>query len=42
MVRAAGLRNVATHAYHNLDWDIVWTAVTQEIPELRKQIAFIL
>ena len=37
-----GLRNVATHAYHNLDWDIVWTAVTLEIPELRKRIASIL
>ena len=36
------LHIVATHAYHDLDWDLAWTAVTQEIPELRRQISSIL
>ena len=37
-----GLRDIAVHAYHRMEWDIVWTTATKEVPELRKQIAAIL
>ena len=37
-----GLRHIAVHAYHHLDWGTVWTSATQEVPELRSQIAAIL
>ena len=37
-----GLRNIAVHAYHNLQWDIVWATATQEVPRLRAQMLAIL
>ena len=37
-----GFRNIVAHAYHRVDWDLVWTAATQDIPGLRKQIVAIL
>lgn len=38
----AGLRNRLVHGYFRVEWDIVWTAATQEAPVLRRQIAEIL
>ena len=37
-----GFRNVVVHAYFALEWSIVWTTATEEVPELRRQIARIL
>ena len=37
-----GFRNVVVHAYFALEWAIVWTTATEEVPELRRQIARIL
>ncbi|HAF70630.1 MAG: hypothetical protein XD60_0768 [Acetothermia bacterium 64_32] len=35
-------RNIAVHAYFSVDWRIVWVTATQEVPELRRQIALLL
>lgn len=36
------VRNRIVHAYFDLDWDILWTTTTVDIPELRRQILEIL
>jgi uncharacterized protein with HEPN domain len=33
-----GFRNIAVHEYFAVDWEIVWSTATQDIPVLRKQI----
>ncbi len=35
-------RNIAVHAYFNVDWSIVWVAATQDAPALSEQIMRIL
>ncbi|MGH9416263.1 MAG: HepT-like ribonuclease domain-containing protein [Terriglobales bacterium] len=35
-------RNILTHAYFSVDWEIVWRTATVRCPELRQQIAQIL
>jgi uncharacterized protein with HEPN domain len=35
-------RNILVHAYFGIQWDIVWRAATEEVPELRKQAASML
>ena len=35
-------RNFAVHAYFGLDWSIVWTTATEEVPPLRAQVAALL
>jgi uncharacterized protein with HEPN domain len=37
-----GFRNIAVHEYFAVRWDIVWVAVTEEVPTLREQIEQIL
>ena len=37
-----GFRNIVVHAYFALEWSIVWATATEEVPELRRQIARIL
>jgi uncharacterized protein with HEPN domain len=37
-----GFRNVAVHAYFGVDWDIVWTTATEDIPPLRERVASLL
>jgi uncharacterized protein with HEPN domain len=37
-----GFRNQVVHAYHNVDWKIVWDTATIDMPELADQIAFVL
>jgi uncharacterized protein with HEPN domain len=37
-----GFRNVVVHAYFALEWSIVWTTATEEVPQLRRQISRIL
>ena len=36
------VRHRIVHAYFDLDWQILWHAATDEIPQLRKQISGIL
>jgi uncharacterized protein with HEPN domain len=33
-----GFRNIAIHAYFNVDWSIVWIAATNDAPLLRAQV----
>jgi uncharacterized protein with HEPN domain len=33
-----GMRNILAHTYFDIDFDIVWTAISVNIPELRPQI----
>jgi uncharacterized protein with HEPN domain len=35
-------RNIAVHAYFAIQWPIVWVTATQEVPELRREVAEIL
>jgi len=37
-----GFRNIAVHEYFVVNWDIVWVTATEDIPQLRCQIAQIL
>ena len=37
-----GFRNVAVHKYFALDWTMVWVAASEQVPQLRRQIAAIL
>lgn len=35
-------RNIAVHAYFSVEWPIVWTTATEDVPELAKLIQAIL
>jgi len=35
-------RNIAVHAYFDVDWSIVWVAATEDAPALREQVLRIL
>jgi len=37
-----GFRNLIVHAYFQVDWSIVWTTATVEVPDLRRRILKIL
>ncbi len=37
-----GFRNIVVHAYFSVDWETVWLTATQEVPELKQQIAEII
>jgi uncharacterized protein with HEPN domain len=36
--KICGLRNIVTHVYWEVDYDIIWQAVTVEIPRLKQQV----
>ncbi len=36
-----GFRNIAVHAYFNVNWPIVWITATQDVPALRAKIVAI-
>ena len=38
----AGFRNIVVHEYFAVDWPIVWVTATQDVPDMRRQIAAIL
>jgi uncharacterized protein with HEPN domain len=38
----AGFRNILVHAYFGIQWDIVWRAATEEVPQLREQVSAVL
>ena len=40
--KIAGLRDIITHAYFNLDKDIIWDIVKNKLPNLKKEILEIL
>ena len=40
--RIVAFRNFAVHRYFRIDWTIVWTTATVDVPELRDQIANVL
>jgi uncharacterized protein with HEPN domain len=33
-----GMRNILAHGYFHVDHDIVWTAVTRDVPQLRADL----
>ncbi|MBQ8442358.1 MAG: DUF86 domain-containing protein [Bacteroides sp.] len=33
-----GLRNIISHEYANIDYDIIWSVITQHLPTLFEQI----
>ena len=35
-------RNLAVHAYFSIDWQIVWTTATQDVPALKQDVLTIL
>jgi uncharacterized protein with HEPN domain len=35
-------RNIVVHSYFAVDWAIVWTTATKDVPELHRQVASIL
>lgn len=37
-----GFRNILVHAYFGIQWDIVWRAATEEVPQLREQVSAVL
>lgn len=37
-----GLRNIVVHAYFSVDWSIVWTTATQDVPLLKATVQEIL
>ena len=37
-----GFRNIAVHAYFAIEWEIVWVAASQDVPDLQQRVADIL
>lgn len=37
-----GFRNIVVHAYFSVDWETVWITATQDVPELKQQIAAVI
>ena len=40
--QVVAVRNRIVHAYFDLDWQILWDAAIEDIPELRRQVVGIL
>lgn len=36
------LRNIVVHAYDGIDYDLIWTTITKEIPELIQMLGALL
>jgi uncharacterized protein with HEPN domain len=34
----AGVRDIVTHRYFRVDWNLLWTSVHEELPVLKKQV----
>jgi len=41
-IDAIKFRNRVVHAYHGIDWSIVWDTATLDAPKLRRQVIEIL
>ncbi|GAB3993760.1 DUF86 domain-containing protein [Spirosoma daeguense] len=37
-----GIRNVIVHEYFGIDYDIIWTVIQQDIPQLRTKLEYLL
>ena len=37
-----GFRNIVVHEYFSVNWSIVWTTATQDVPQLQAHVARIL
>ena len=37
-----GMRNFTTHKYEHVDLDVIWYAITVEIPELKEQLLLLI
>lgn len=42
LIRAVGFRNTAVHAYQEIDWNIVFTIITQHLDDFRTYVRSIL
>jgi uncharacterized protein with HEPN domain len=40
--RVAGLRDIVSHAYFNVDRNIIWDIVQNKVPDLRQYVSTIL
>jgi len=40
--KIAGLRDISIHAYFNIDLDIMWEIIKEDLPKLKKEIEKIL
>lgn len=40
--KIVGFRNIVVHKYFAIDLPIVWVAATQDVPDLRRKVAWIL
>lgn len=40
--KIVGLRNITAHAYFTIDWEAVWSTVTNHLKPLRKEVTEIL
>lgn len=38
----SGLGNRVVHGYFSVEWPIIWTAATEEVPQLRREVTRIL
>ena len=36
------MRNILVHAYHNADYEVIWSTVTEDLPALIKEIKILL
>ena len=37
-----GMRNVATHQYDHIDFEIVWNTLTESVPELKENLLLLI
>jgi uncharacterized protein with HEPN domain len=37
-----GFRNILVHAYFGIDWEVVWTIVSERLPQLNHEVCTIL
>lgn len=37
-----GMRNVATHQYDRIDFEIMWNTLTESVPELEEKLMLII
>ena len=37
-----GMRNILTHNYFEIDLDIVWVVIEQELPSLKRDVKVVL
>ena len=38
LAKAYGLRNIVTHGYHDVDFQVIWDTTRHDLPELAQQL----